>query len=226
MINRYQKPTPLTDELVAQNPNPRYEHEEKMIKHARKMEQSVDGLVDIQMLAINALDGNEEIDWREENDELLRKLGEHLEAMHDEVALRRERDEARSAKHVLQHAACLALATDADRGQIDPSLEWSAAMEAVERLKREKNQALKDVAELNERLIDRAQSIVIQAGKIDDAWRQRIRDHFSVRDMEIAHLRSSLEAIRAMTQHGYGDNDVAVSQAALDALSVPFASKR
>jgi len=60
-----------------------------------QLKAQLDTLVQIQLHCIDALDGNDNIDWRNESDELLRKLGEHLEAMRDKVKLRRDRDDLR-----------------------------------------------------------------------------------------------------------------------------------
>jgi hypothetical protein len=75
-------------------------------------------MVKIQNRFIDALDGNEEIDWRNESDELLRKVGEHIEAMSDEMQLKAQIVALREALEDAGHSDTCAFLNYA-QGQCD-----------------------------------------------------------------------------------------------------------
>jgi len=70
----------------------------------KEKDAQIAAMVKIQNRFIDALDGNEEIDWRNESDELLRKVGEHIEAMSDEMQLKAQIVALREALEFIQNS--------------------------------------------------------------------------------------------------------------------------
>ena len=107
---------------------------------ARNLERQRNNALSIIEESIDALDGEINIDWRNESRELLRKLGEHLESVSNKARLRKERDDALAAleREQMRLVACDVIAmcdtpeSAAEARKMHPDYE-SAALDSVKR---------------------------------------------------------------------------------------------
>ena len=107
---------------------------------ARNLERQRNAALSIIEESIDALDGEINIDWRNESRELLRKLGEHLEVASNKARLRQERDDALAAleREQMRLVACDVIAMcdtpeSAAKARKMHSDYESAALESVKR---------------------------------------------------------------------------------------------
>ena len=100
---------------------------------ARNLERQRNAALSIIEESIDALDGEINIDWRNESRELLRKLGEHLESVSNKARLRQERDDALKRLDSSERA----------RKSLSEACDYlQAKQDATERLVRELRDAL------------------------------------------------------------------------------------
>lgn len=57
----------------------------------------------------------------------------------------------------------------------NPKLTWLAIVHLARKLEQERNKAVTDIAELNDRLIERQQSFQAQLIRIENTWREKLK---------------------------------------------------
>lgn len=107
-----------------------------LLPFTRNLERQRNAALSVIEESIEALDGEINIDWRNESRELLRKLGEHLESVSNKARLRQERDDALKRLDSSERA----------RKSLSEACDYlQAKQDATERLVRELRDALCEI---------------------------------------------------------------------------------